>query len=136
MDPLTDRALQAVIGFRVETIELCGFVRLTLADRNASSPVAPDDSPPRTVYRIPIESAFHVLGDGTDTLVCFQPWTDAPATGLNELGDLFRATIDEAAGVKYRSLTLKLTTQYSQKRILRIDDDSSGYEAWHLEKLS
>jgi len=133
MGTLTDQALQAVIGLKIESIDLRGFVRLTVADRDAPSLLAPGDGTPRTVYRISIESPFHVVDAGKDALVCFQPWTDAHPTGLNELVELFRATVDEAAGVEYRSLTLGLTTQYADKRVLRIDDDHSGYEAWHLE---
>jgi len=131
MDQITDRALQAVIGFRIDTIELRGSVRLTLADSDPPSRLAPGDGTPRTLYRISIESAFHVLDAETDIVVCFQPWNDVRATGLNELSDLFRATIDEATGVGHQSLTLKLTTQHSHKRVLRVDD-SSGYEAWNL----
>jgi hypothetical protein len=130
----TDHALQAIVGFKVETIELCGFVRLTLADPTTPVPTAPDNEP-RTLYRIPIESPFHVLDAETDTLVRFQPWNERRASGLNELADLFLATINEATGVEYRTLTLKLTTQYSQQRILHIDNDPAGHETWHLERL-
>ena len=133
MDRLTNDALRAVIGYRVDAIELCGFVRLTLADRDPPSPVSPDDGTPRSLYRIPIESSFYVVNAECETLVSFQPWTDASPTGLNELAELYRATVDEATGVEYRSLTLALTTQYGQQRVLRIDDEGSGYEAWHLE---
>lgn len=103
-----------MVGHRLDAIGLCGYVRLTLADREPPSPLSPGDGTPRCVYRIPIESSFYVVNADCETLVCFQPCTDAPPTGLNELAELFLATLDEAKGVEYRSLTLTLTTQYAQ----------------------
>ncbi|HEY1778287.1 MAG TPA: hypothetical protein VGG41_19180 [Solirubrobacteraceae bacterium] len=127
-----DQRLRAVIGFRIYAIELLGLVRLILADREPLSLLAPGDGTPRRVYRISIESPFHVSDTETDTLIAYQPWNNTRPSGLNELAELFRATIDEATGVWDRSLTLKLTTQHAQKRVLQLDG-ASGYEAWRLE---